>query len=323
MVIGRLSYKTKQFFFVLIKIGIVVLAFYFIYKKLVYNSNLDLDSFHQILRANNLISIKNLSFLVILSACNWYLEIVKWRVLVKSIVDISIKKAAEQSLAALTASLFTPNRIGEYGAKAIYFKKQHRKPVVVLNFLGNMMQMSVTTLFGVIGLMLFQTSYKTNLLQIDPYLMVFLLVVAIVMMTLYLKRKSIKIKGFSLEKLRHFYQTLPKRSYVIGFSLSLCRYLIFSFQFYILLRLLNSPLGYLDAMTIISAMYLLTSVIPSLFLFDVVVKGSVALYLFSFAGLNSLIILSVVTLMWLFNFVLPALFGSYFVLNFSIPQNNN
>jgi hypothetical protein len=54
-----------------------------------------------------------------------------------------------------------------------------------------------------------------------------------------------------------------------------------------------------------------------------VVKGSVALYLFSFADINNITILSVTTLMWLLNFVIPSIFGSYFVLNFSMPTASN
>jgi hypothetical protein len=54
-----------------------------------------------------------------------------------------------------------------------------------------------------------------------------------------------------------------------------------------------------------------------LFLFDIIVKGSIAVWLFSFLGIDELLILSVVTIMWIFNFVLPSFFGSYFVLNFN------
>jgi len=64
-------------------------------------------------------------------------------------------------------------------------------------------------------------------------------------------------------------------------------------------------------------MYLLVSIIPSIFIFDVIIKGSVAVYLFSFVGANELTILVIVTIMWLLNFVMPSIFGSYHVLNFS------
>ena len=79
-------------------------------------------------------------------------------------------------------------------------------------------------------------------------------------------------------------------------------------------------MSYIKAMIIITSMYLLASVVPSISIFDVVIKGSVAVFLFSYAEVNELIVLSVSTIMWLLNFVLPSLFGSYFVLNFKLPQ---
>ena len=53
---------------------------------------------------------------------------------------------------------------------------------------------------------------------------------------------------------------------------------------------------------------------------DVVVKGGLAIYLFDLAGVNNLTVLCVTTLMWLLNFVLPSVFGSYYVLNFNINE---
>ena len=70
-------------------------------------------------------------------------------------------------------------------------------------------------------------------------------------------------------------------------------------------------------------MYLLASIIPSIFIFDVIIKGSIAVYLFSLAGVNELIILSIITLMWGLNFVTPSVFGSYYVLNFNFPKNQD
>ena len=45
MMLDSLSYKTKQFFVVLIKLSIVVGAFYFIYLKLTENETLDFRVF--------------------------------------------------------------------------------------------------------------------------------------------------------------------------------------------------------------------------------------------------------------------------------------
>lgn len=76
-------------------------------------------------------------------------------------------------------------------------------------------------------------------------------------------------------------------------------------------------------MMVILTIYLLYSIIPPIFIFEVVIKGSVAVFLFSVLSVNDLTILCVVTLMWLLNFVIPSVFGSYYVLNFNLPKVEN
>ena len=323
MHLGSLSYKTKQFFLLLIKLSIVVGAFYFIYKKLTDNDELDVHVFIQFLRENEAFSIKIVCFLFFLTIFNWVLEILKWKTLVATIEQISFKNALEQSLGSLTASLFTPNRIGEYGAKAIYYNSGQRKKIVLLNLLSNIMQMGTTTLFGIVGLLLLNSKYD---LPVDYYKVTRFLVVLVIILiftAIGVKQDRFKIKGFSIERILKFFKNVGIKTKVTAALLSVLKYLVFSFQFYVLLRLFGVHVSYFNAMIVITSMYLLASVIPSVFIFDVVIKSSIAVYLFSIVGVNDFTTLSVVTLMWLLNFVLPSLFGSYYVLNFNLPKDQN
>ena len=70
------------------------------------------------------------------------------------------------------------------------------------------------------------------------------------------------------------------------------------------------------AMPIIFSMYLIASVIPGFVIFDWLVKGSVAISLFGFYGVNEIIVLCITGLMWICNFALPSLIGMFFVLTF-------
>lgn len=315
-----LSYKTKQFLVVLIKLSIVVGAFYFIYRKLVSNDELKFHQFITFLHQNNVFSLQNIIFLTILSIFNWFFEILKWQKLVNSVTSISFNSAMDQSLGALTASLLTPNRIGEYGAKAIHYEKQFRKKIMLLNLIGNMMQMTTTIVFGSIGLLFFVSYYSLNInfARLSILLLALLLIAAGI--TYSLKKYQFKIKGFSLKKIIGFIKKISLDIKVQASMYSVIRYLIFSFQFYFLLKVFGISIDYFTAMMIITSMYLLSSIIPSIFIFDVVIKGSVAVYLFSMIGVNDLTILCIVTLMWLLNFVIPSVIGSYYVLNFSLSK---
>lgn len=318
-----LPYKTKQFFFELIKLSVVIGAFYFIYQKLINNSELDFYNFIDFLSKKDIFSVKNTLLLFFLTFFNWSFEIIKWQTLVSPIKKISFKNAFEQSLGSLTASLFTPNRIGEYGAKAIYYTSSYRKRILLINLLGNMLQMAITTIFGVIGFCFFVAKYQVN---IDYYKCAqFLLIgfIIIVLVVFGMRKTKFTIKGFSLKKIKYFILEFPKKTMTLALFLSMLRYLIFSFQFYFLLQLFGIEISYFNAMTVITSMYLLTSIIPSIFIFDVIIKGSVAIYLFGIIGFNEITILSTITMMWLLNFVLPSIFGSYYVINFNLPKDTN
>ena len=110
---------------------------------------------------------------------NWFFEILKWRILVSTIKKISFFEALEQSLGGLTASLITPNRIGDYGAKAIYFEKQYRKRIVFLNLMGNVSQMTITTILGIIGVVIFYSTYDLDL-NYQKILRIFIIIVIVV-----------------------------------------------------------------------------------------------------------------------------------------------
>ena len=158
-----MSYKSKQFFFVIVKLSIVAGAFYFIFHKLVKNESLSFSVFYQFLKENNVFSTKNVVFLMFLTIFNWFFEILKWKYLVSNVTHIPFFSALKQSLSGLTASLFTPNRIGEYGAKVIYFQYALRKKILLLNLIGNMYQMLITCLFGIIGLLIVYTRYNIEI----------------------------------------------------------------------------------------------------------------------------------------------------------------
>ena len=316
----NVPYKTKQFFLVLIKLSIVVGAFYFIYSKLAENENLQFNEFLAFLKENDTFSTKNIVFLLVLSIFNWFFEIVKWQYLVKTVKKISFRDALEQSLGGLTASLITPNRIGDYGAKAVYFAKQFRKRIVLLNLLGNMAQMTITTIFGVVGLIVFVNRYQ---IEVDYYRVArfgFILLLISLFAVFGIKHKRFSIKGYSIHRIVEYIKNIAFKVHVTNLFFALIRYLIFSFQFYYLLTIFGVEVDYTKSMVLITSMYFLASIVPSISIFDVVIKGSVAVFLFGYVQVNELTILSIITLMWLLNFAIPGLFGSYFVLNFKLPK---
>src|SRR5574343_637340 len=141
-----------QFLVFTIKLLIVIGAFYFIYDQIAGNSKLEWSKFQTLVLEKT--SITTIIFILLFSVANRYFEILKWQNLVDFIKPISVGEASKQVLGALTLGIFTPNGLGEYAGKAMFFKKEQTKKVVFLNLICNGIQMILTIIFGTIGLIL-------------------------------------------------------------------------------------------------------------------------------------------------------------------------
>ena len=302
--------KTKQFLVLLLKLLVVAGAFYFIYARLATEDKLDWQKFQELVWSKT--SIWSILFVLSLTFLNRFLEILKWQNLVQIIKSISIKEATEQVLGALTLALFTPNGIGEYAAKALFFDKIKTKKVIFLNLICNGIQLVLTIVFGAFGLLYFNT--KFNVISSTTVMVLFAICV-LTLVFLFLSKK-ISFKGYSIEKLIHKLNEIPKSVHQKNAFLGLLRYLTFSHQYYFLFLLFDVQIPYVLLMATITSVYFLASSLPSFQFLDFAVKGSVAVYFFSLLGVNEWIVIFISTLMWFLNTVIPVVLGSYFVLNF-------
>ena len=305
-----IPHKTKQFLVLLIKLLIVGGAFYFIYNQLANNDKLDWQKFIVLFQKNQ--SIAGIVFILLLSVLNRYFEILKWQNLVRVIQKINVAEATKQVLAALTAGLFTPNGVGEYAGKALFFEKKDTKKVIFLNLICNGIQMVLTVIFGIFGLLYFNTQHAVITAQ--TVLLVFgaLLLLIVILFSI----KKITVKGYSIQKLIQKINEIPKSIHQKNILLGICRYIVFSHQYYFLFIAFDVDLPYLTLIATISSVYFLASSLPTFQFLDFAVKGSVAVYFFGILGVNEWIVIFISTLMWFLNVVLPVIIGSYYVLNF-------
>ena len=308
-----ISHKTKQFLVLLVKLLIVGGAFYFIYNQLANNDQLDWQKFMALFRKNQ--SVTGIIFILSFSVLNRYFEILKWQNLVGFLHPISVGESTKQVLAALTAGLFTPNGVGEYAGKALYFDKKSTKKVIFLNLICNGIQMLLSVVFGIFGLLYFNAIFDI----ITPKTVVVLFGMLLSLVALLFFTKKINIKGYSIEKLIHKINEIPKAMHQKNIFLGICRYMVFSHQYYFLFVAFDVDLPYFTMMAAIASVYFLASSLPTFQFLDFAVKGSVAVFFFGLLGVNEWIVVFISTLMWFLNVVLPVAIGSYFVLNFKSP----
>jgi hypothetical protein len=309
-----IPHKTKQFLVLLIKVLIVGGAFYFIYNQLANNDKLDWQKFIVLFKKNQ--SVSGISFILLLSVLNRYFEILKWQNLSQYIHKITVAESTKQVLAALTAGLFTPNGVGEYAGKALFFAKKDTKKVIFLNLICNGIQMILTVIFGIFGLLYFNTQFHV----ITSQTVLILFGICFLLFGVLFFSKKINIKGYSIEKLIHKINEIPKSIHQRNIVLGICRYLVFSHQYYFLFLAFDVDLPYLILMAAISSVYFLASSLPTFQFLDFAVKGSVAVYFFGILGVNEWIVVFISTLMWFLNVVLPVVIGSYYVLNFKTKE---
>ena len=315
--------KTLSF---LIKIGIVVFSLYFLYKELVLKNdiiNFDKSLFFKLI-TDNIILIVIVLFLMFL---NWFLEALKWRYMISKIEKVSIYTSLKAVFAGITVSSFTPNRVGEYGGRVFYLEKADRLKGVIITFIGSMSQLLITILFGSISFiilseLLFESKVLFSAISKFKLLVLLLLFLLNVFIFYFFYNVHSFISFFNLNKyinrFKQYIQTFTiynssELTNILLFSFS--RYIVFSIQFLILLNVFEIDSSTFHSMLSVMLIFLFVSIIPTIVVAEIGVRGSVAIYVFSLFTINSIGVFSSTLLLWIINLVIPSLIGIYFVFN--------
>ena len=316
-----LTRKTIGF---LIKIGIVALALFFLYQQLNLKSGVDThstDDIITILKGNYIIVI----VVVFMMLLNWFLEALKWRFLIAKIEKVSVKRSLRAIFSGITVSAFTPNRVGEYGGRVFCLVKADRIQAVLITVIGSMAQLLTTIIFGSIGL-LYLPSYQSHFsLFFDkvsfayPVFAFILILLNVLLVLLFLNvsvltnvlRKISFLKKFEKYSGVFSFYSFEELLKVLGYSVA--RYAVFTTQFFILLQLFDVQILYADAIILIMSMLFVISVIPTIAITEIGVRGSVALFLFGLVSANTVGIFSATFVLWVINLLIPSLIGVFFI----------
>jgi len=316
-----LTRKTIGF---IIKIGIVALALFFLYQQLNVKSGIEKYSVGDIITKlkDNYIIVIVVSFMMLL---NWFLEALKWRFLIAKIENVSVIRSLRAIFSGITVSAFTPNRIGEYGGRVFCLEKADRIQAVLITVIGSMAQLLTTIVFGSIGL-LFLPDYLSDFsLFFDkmsfsyPFLafIIFLLNAILVLLFLNVSVLTNVLTNISfLKKFEKYNGVFSFYSFEELFKVlaySVLRYVVFTTQFFILLQLFEVQILYTDAIILITSMLFIVSVIPTISITEIGVRGSVALFLFGLVSTNTVGILSATFVLWVINLLIPSLIGIVFI----------
>ncbi|WP_245586388.1 lysylphosphatidylglycerol synthase domain-containing protein [Olivibacter sitiensis] len=313
---------------ILAKIAIVVLVLYFVYKKLHNNSSLkpfkdlinDLNGWNRVLI---------LSGMLILMLVNWLLECAKWQYLCQKVEHLSFWKSIQSVFCGLSMAIFTPNRLGEYGGRVMFLSPRKRIFGVVAMGVGALAQFVVTNFLGAIACAWFLIANLGAKGWIALLVALASSLAAAFFPLLYFHVRLIEkyLQRFPfMKKINRFLTLLErysKRELATVLLYSVCRYVVFSSQYFILFMVLIPDINKLYVLTTIFLLFFIQSALPSLDLLDVGVRSLTASYIFGFITDQEVTVMAIVAFIWFVNLILPAILGAGFVFKINFFASTN
>lgn len=259
---------------------------------------------------------------LLLMPLNWFLEIAKWRQLLKHSWAISWGAATRAVLAGISMSLTTPNRIGEYGGRALVAPAEQAINIVLTSLVGSICQWVAFVGCGWPALM-YWVGQGSGWSGSTILLLALLIPMVLVGMLWVVRMLWTRYGGMGWGKyqtwwrwLRYHAQGLRRLRYrqvLIALGLATARFWVYSLQFLFLLWFFNFPLGLWQGLSGIFSIYLIQAGIPLPPGMGVITRSEVAILVWGSEGIDPLVIVSATFSVFMVNLLLPALLGTWFI----------
>lgn len=269
---------------------------------------------------------------LVLLFVNWGLESMKWRYLMRNSIRITPWTSFKATYTGNAFGALTPNRIGGFIGRIMYLPKEHRLEGTLNSFLSGFTQMLSTLIFGAVGAWLvFLLDYPLQPSQDTAWALKFALypkyvaigssVIAAVALLIFLRPSVwlpflMRIKW--LRKFEERLQFMNKQSRLRMLQvlvMSMIRYVVFVFQFYLLLQFFEVAISWWDALILISYLYVLITFIPSIFGKLGLREAMALVLLYHFSPDHSELPIVLASLcLWFVNVAIAGVLGGFFFL---------
>lgn len=298
----------------IIKSIIVFLLFFSLYNKTYSNSNFQhaLNELKKSFNSNDYLLI----IVFVLMMANWSLEIIKWKYLVDKIHFVSWINATRGILFGVTFSLFTPNRIGEFGGR-IFALQNDRIKAIVSTLIGSAAQIVVNISLGSMAFLVYL--YINTKLEL-AIILVFIFMVLLLLFLMHLCLYNIDFMANKFYKIPYFQKILKYTDIIKLYTskdilkiefFSMLRYFVYVVQFIILIYFFQISIDFPTLLISTMTMFFIQTINPiSIALIDFGFRGNVALYVLGAYSSNSIEILAATIFLWFINLIIPAIFGA-------------
>lgn len=253
----------------------------------------------------------------LLMPLNWGLEALKWQILTKNLATLSFIDAFKSVLAGLNTGFITPSRFGDFIGRVIYIPHKHRLSGILMSFVNGFIQTLVVTVFGLISTYYYSIYFHSSFNFSKYILTASVLLLALVGFYIFfpgifnrLKEKKWAAKIYDTIKTL---SELNYKTFALAILLSSVRFILFCFQYYLMLCFFKIELTPFQAIIGIPTMYLAITYVPTLAASEAAVRASIAVLILGIFSKNEISILLTGILIWLINYILPMLAGSIFV----------
>lgn len=273
-----------------------------------------------------------LALACLLMPLNWLAETEKWRQFVHRHEPFPRGKALLAVFTGVCFSLFTPNRVGEYGGRLLYVPAAHQWRAVVANLVGNYCQYLVLMGMGALGSAWILAHFDVVDRGAGSALIALAAVVFGGMLWLYFRFEIVielikrhfptcaqwpVWRRFRMEVLLEF--THRERRSILYWAF--LRYGLYTLQYWMLLCFFGIEPGIINALAGISGLFLLQTSIPLPPLAGLVARGNLAVALWAEFGANELSALAATFTLWVINLVIPALIGTFSLFYVNITKS--
>ena len=277
-----------------------------IYNKVATNDNLN-EFGDQIKQEFYIIGFFQWAVLIILFGLNYLMESIKWKLVLAELSPISILKSYKSVLVGQAFAFFTPARSGDYVGRILFLEAGNKLKGLAQMAWASYAQLLITLFFGSIGLF-YNLPFLPWLKWVGP-------IIAATAFIIYFHPAQFTgwLKKLSLLQIK---TTLKGQLVLFAFF----KYCVFILQYTWVVKIFNIPIGTLDLWVALSVLFFCLSLIPSIAITDVVIRGQLIVLLLSPFYDNSLMLICVSTIIWIVNFLLPAIIGSILLINYRIKQ---
>lgn len=251
---------------------------------------------------------------VLLFPFNYLFESLKWRVSVSAIASVSLRQAMISTFVGNVGAVITPNRLGDYPARAAWLGLKNVVNATLLGMIGSVMLTVVIVSFGLVALVWYVQCFGSFVVD-SHYIgaVAALLTLAVAVLALFpfvLKRVDInKIRNRNVHAL--FFE-LSKLSYgklLLIVVFSLFRYVVFTVQYALMLSVFCSEISFFCALIVVPVIYLFLVVTPTISVSEAVTRAGYALLLFDPLNVASPSVVLATLILWVVNNGIPMCVG--------------